>query len=30
MSENVTRSLALTDSAMTRILSVMENNEDIG
>ena len=30
MSENVTRSLALTDRAMTRILSVMENNEDIG
>ena len=30
MPENVTRSLALTDSAMTRILSVMENNEDIG
>ena len=30
MLENVTRSLVLTDSAMTRILSVMENNEDIG
>ena len=30
MLENVTRSLILTDSAMTRILSVMENNEDIG
>ncbi len=30
MLENVTRSLILTDSAMTRILSVMDNNEDVG
>ena len=29
MLENVTRSLILTDSAMTRILSVMDNNEDV-
>ena len=30
MLENVTRSLVLTDSAMARILSVMDNNEDVG
>ena len=30
MLENVTRSLILTDSAMTRILSVMDNNEEVG
>ena len=30
MLENVTRSLVLTDSAMNRILSVMDNNEDVG
>ena len=30
MLENVSRSLVLTDSAMTRILSVIDNNKDIG
>ena len=30
MSENVKRSLVLTDSAMSRILSVMDNNKDVG
>ena len=30
MLENVTRSLVLTESAMTRILSVINNNKDVG